>query len=95
MDRKTTGILLTTGSVILCACPGLFLCLFGGLSAAGAGTYDLGADVGQVPSSAGIAILCLGVLLTLIPFAVGYFSLRNKPAAVPPSPPDEPLPPPI
>ncbi|HEX9617442.1 MAG TPA: hypothetical protein VGA03_08485 [Anaerolineales bacterium] len=94
MDRKTTGILLTGGSALLCGCPGLFLCLFGGLSAAGAGTYDLGTDVGQISSGAGIALLCLGILLTLIPLGVGYFSLRNRPAAVASTAPDEPLPPP-
>jgi hypothetical protein len=95
MDRKTTGILLTAVSAALCGCPGLFLCLFGGLSAAGAGTYDLGTEVGRVPSGAGIALLCLGVLFTLVPFVVGYFALRNKPMVVASPPPDEPLPPPI
>jgi hypothetical protein len=94
MDRRTTGILLTAGSALLCGCPGLFLCLFGALSAAGAGTYDLGADVGRIESSTGVALLCLGILLTLIPLGVGYFSLRNKPVAVSPVTPEEPLPPP-
>lgn len=94
MDRRTTGILLTAGSVLLCGCPGLFLCLFGALSAAGAGTYELGSDIGQIESGTGIALLCLGILLTLIPLAVGYFSLRNKPVVAAPVSPDEPLPPP-
>ena len=94
MDRKTTGILLTAGSALLCGCPGLFLCLFGALSAAGAGNYTLGTDVGRVESSTGIALLCLGILLTLIPLAVGFISLRNKPVSTVLISPDEPLPPP-
>lgn len=94
MDRKQTGILLTAGSALLCGCPGLFLCLFGGISAAGAGTYDLGSEVGQIPSSTGVVLLCLGIFLTLVPLGVGYFTLRNKPQEAAPLSPEEPLPPP-
>jgi hypothetical protein len=99
MDRRTTGIVATVASVLLCGCPGLFLCLFGALSVAGLGTYELGTDVGRIESGTGAAILCLGLLLALIPLVVGFLTLRNRPTVVPaapppPPPPDEPLPPP-
>ena len=78
MDKKTTGIIATVASVLLCGCPGLFLCAFGAASAAGAGTWELGSDVGQIPSGAGFVILCVGLLFAAIPIAVGFFTLRNK-----------------
>jgi hypothetical protein len=96
MDRRTTGIIATVASGLLCGCPGLFLCLFGALSAAGLGTYELGTDTGQIETGTGVLLLCVGILLALIPVAVGFFTLRNRPAVVTaPPPPDEPLPPPI
>lgn len=78
MDKKTTGIVVTIVSVVLCGCPGLFICLFGGISALGAGTYELGDELGGIPSGVGFAILCVGILFTLIPVVVGFFMLRNK-----------------
>ncbi len=35
MDTKTKGIVATIAAVVLCGCPGLFMCLFGALTAGG------------------------------------------------------------
>ncbi|RCK77008.1 MAG: hypothetical protein ANABAC_3433 [Anaerolineae bacterium] len=91
MDKKTVGLIATIATVFLCGCPGIFLCIFGAASAFGAGTFELGEQSGQIPPSAGIPILCLGLLLMVVPVAVGFFTLRKKPQPVSS---DEPLPPP-
>jgi len=76
MNNKNTGIIATIATVVLCGCPGLFLCLFGALTAAGQGTFN---DESLSPS-VGFALICIALLLILIPAAVGFFTLRKKPA---------------
>ncbi len=98
MEKKTTGIIATVAAVLLCGCPGIFLCLFGAISAFGGGTYNLGSQSGNVSPTVGFVLMCLSVILVAIPIVVGIFTLRNKPAAAastPPTPPssNEPLPP--
>jgi len=39
MDKKTTGIVATVATSLLCGCPGLFLCIFGAVTAAGVMPY--------------------------------------------------------
>jgi integral membrane sensor domain MASE1 len=74
--NRNTGMIATIAAVVLCGCPGLFLCLFGALTAAGQGTFN---DQSLSPS-VGFALLCLSLILILIPVGVGFFTLRNKPA---------------
>lgn len=93
MDNRTKGIIATVAAVLLCGCPGLFLCIFGGLAAAGAPvTTELNgiSNTGPVSPTTAFVLLCLGVLFILIPIAVAFFTLRNKPAAMKPG---EPMPP--
>lgn len=81
--NRTTAIILTIASVVLCGCPGLFLCVFGGLVAAGAPvTTELNgvSNSTTLPTSYGIAMLCLAVILIIIPIVVAFLTLRNKPA---------------
>lgn len=81
MDQKTIGILATLGAAFLCGCPGAGACLFGAMTAAGFGTYtsDFGTpDSGQISPGVAIAIVCVGLILLLIPIAVGFFTLRKK-----------------
>jgi len=79
---KTGGIIGTIAAVLLCGIPGLCLCLFGLLSAAGVTTYntELGniTGTGPLPTWSGYAMLCLAVILILIPIVVGFVTLRNK-----------------
>lgn len=83
MDNKTAGIVATVATVLLCGCPGIFVCLFGALSAAGLGTWtgELGLSEygGRVPTGTGVGLLCLGLLFIAIPVVVGFLTLRKKP----------------
>jgi hypothetical protein len=90
MDKKTTSMIATIASVLLCGCPGIFLCLFGALTAAGQGTYTLGSDIGSLDPTVGYVLLCLSLILIAIPIVVGVVTLRKKPEA-PVS--NEPIPP--
>jgi hypothetical protein len=99
MDKRTTGIVLTVAAVLLCGCPGICVCLYGGLSAAGVGTFDAAAgdftSTGEVPVWVGIVMLCVGILMIAVPVVVGVVTLRNKPEGSEPVPNiEEPLPPP-
>lgn len=86
MEKRTLGIILTIVTALFCGCPGVFLCLFGGLTAAGLGTYTT--DVlgttgsGPLPVGSGFGLLCLGLVFIAIPIVVGVLMLR-KPKAGP------------
>jgi hypothetical protein len=75
VTNRNTGIIATIAAVVLCGCPGLFVCLFGALTAAGQGTFN---DTSLSPT-VGYALVCLSLILILIPVAVGFFTLRKKP----------------
>lgn len=95
MDTKTKGIVSTIAAVVLCGCPGLFLCFFGAMSTFVSAIPGADIDVGgsSDPAAAtamGIGALCLSLIFIAIPIAVGYFTLRKKPEAVSSN---EPLPP--
>ena len=74
MNNKNTGIIATIAAVVLCGCPGLFLCLFGALTAAGQGTFN---DANLSPT-VGFVLLCLSFIMILIPVGVGFFMFRKK-----------------
>jgi integral membrane sensor domain MASE1 len=73
--NRTTGIIATIAAVVLCGCPGLFLCLFGAITATGNGTFN---DQSLSPT-VGFVLVCLSLILILIPVGVGFFTLRKKP----------------
>jgi hypothetical protein len=84
MDKRTTGIVATAAAAFLCGCPGLFGLCWGALAAIVSFVPGADIDIGgsadpQAALFTGIGALCGGVLLVLIPIAVGYFTLRNKP----------------
>jgi hypothetical protein len=83
MTNRNTGIIATVAAVVLCGCPGLFLCIFGAVTATGNMPYSTQvngvSNTGILPSSYGFVLLCLSLLLILIPAAVGFFTLRKKP----------------
>jgi len=81
---RTVGIILTIVTVFCCACPGLFLCIGGGLIAAGQPVTTTINDVQSsqtYPPAVGIGLLCLSLILIIIPIAAGFFTFRIKPAA--------------
>jgi preprotein translocase subunit SecF len=77
MDKRTTGLIATIATALLCGCPGIFICLFGALTAAGQGTFN---DQSLSPS-VGFVLLCLSVLFIAIPIVVWFVTLRKKPGA--------------
>lgn len=85
MNNKNTGMIATIASVLLCGCPGLFLCIFGAVTATGNMPYNTEvngvSNSGILPSSYGVAMLCFALIFILIPVAVGYFTMRRKPEA--------------
>ena len=86
MNNKNTGLIATIATVVLCGCPGLFMCLFGAITATGNGTFN---DQSLAPG-VGTALLCVALIFILIPVGVGFFTMRKKPEAPSTS---EPLPP--
>ena len=83
--NRTTALIITIATAVLCGCPGLGTCLYGAYTAiasvafgatAGAGGGDL-----MVPILTGVGSVCGGIILIAIPVAVGFFTLRNAPAA--------------
>jgi len=95
MDKKTTGLIATIAAVVLCGCPGLFMCFFGSTSILA--SQMPGADIDVMGSSdpaaamtMGLVFLCASLIFILLPILVGFFMLRKKPEAIVS---DEPLPP--
>jgi len=86
MDTKTKGIVATIAAVILCGCPGLFMCFLGATSVLAGMTPGAKIDVmgSNDPTAAmtmGAVFLCLSVIFIAIPIGVGFFMLRQKPEA--------------
>jgi hypothetical protein len=96
MDKRTTAIVATVVTTLLCGCPGLAILCFGAFAVPvsftpGAQIDVFGSNDPQSLLTTGIVGLCLGILLIAIPIVVGFTMLRNQPAAadmvVPPAPP--------
>ncbi len=95
MDQRSTGIVATVVTALLCGCLGL-TCIFNGGSILLSSILwaDEIYEYGIYYLGAGIGMLCLGFVFMLIPVLVGIFTLRKKPQPVlPVIPPEEPLPP--
>jgi hypothetical protein len=81
LNNRTTGIIATLAAAVLCGCPGLFLCLFGAISAVGGGTFNGPFSSGRIQPVVGLGLMCLALILIAIPVVVGIFTLREKPTA--------------
>ena len=93
MSSQTKAIIATVGSVLLCGCPGLFLCVLGALAAAGTpvSTEWQGVrNTGPLEATTAFALLCVGLIFAAIPIAVGLLTFRKRPS---PQGPSEHLPP--
>ena len=95
MQNRNTGLIATIASAVLCGCPGLFLCIFGAVTAAGKMPYNTDINgvtsSGRLPIAAGFAMLCVALIFILIPVVVGVVTLRRKADPTPIN--NEPLPP--
>lgn len=84
MDKKTTGIVATVVTALLCGCPGLAVFCFGAISAVASFVPGSSIDFfgSSNPRSAlgyGIGGVCLGIIFIAIPIVVGVLMLRKKP----------------
>ncbi len=77
---RQTGIIVTVVLIVLVACPSLFCCLFGALTAAGQGTSTLGEQSAQIPTWVGAVLVCLSLIGLLVPVASWFFLVRGKTA---------------
>ncbi len=96
MDKKSGGIIATVVTALCCGLPGCFSLCFGLISAFASAIPGANIDIGgsSDPAAAlamGVASICGGIIFIAIPVAVGFFTLRKKPA--PASDFGEPLPP--
>ncbi len=87
MDKKTTGLIATIATALLCGCPGLFGLCFGSTSVLaslvpGADINVFGSSDPAAATTMGIASLCLSVIFIAIPIVVGVVTLRKKPEEV-------------
>jgi len=84
MQNRNTGIIATIAAVVLCGCPGLFLCIFGAVTATGnmpfSTEFNGVSNSGTLSSTYGFVMLCLSLIFILIPVGVGFFTLRKKPS---------------
>jgi hypothetical protein len=85
MQNKNTGIIATVATALLCGCPGLFLCIFGAVTATGNMPFTTEvngiSNSGTLPATTGFVMLCFSLLFILIPVGVGFFMFRKKPEA--------------
>jgi len=82
MDKKTVGLIATIGTALLCACPSIFLCVWGVLGVAQVPIdTTLNGQTTTQPMSMGlgVALLCLSLIGIATPVVVGFFTLRKKP----------------
>ena len=88
MNKRTTGIIATVVTAILCGCCSLFGCV------TGIGTITGNRDLtfSDMPPTYGYVFLCLSVIFLVVPVIVGFVTLRKKPEEVEPVS-NEPLPP--
>jgi len=93
MDKRTTGIIVTVVTALLCICCSLFFCVMGFGTITGNGTYSLGDSSDAMPPVIGYLFLCFSIIAIIVPIVVGFFMLRKKPEAAADSFPNEPLPP--
>jgi len=82
MDKKTTGLIATSASALLCGCPGLFGLCMGSTSLIASVLPNADIDVfgSNDPASAatmGFVFLCLSVIFIAIPIVVGVVTLRK------------------
>lgn len=84
MNNKNTGLIATIAAVVLCGCPGLFMCFYGALTTFISFVPGADIDIGgsSDPAAAmtlGISLLCVSVIFIAVPIAVWFFMMRKKP----------------
>ena len=86
MQKRTIGIIATVFTALFCGCFSIISCVWGVIIARGmpVDVTSGGATAPQTfPPAIGFALLCLSAVILLVPVAVGFFTLRNKPETAP------------
>jgi len=83
MDKRTTGIIVTLITVILCGCPGLFgMCLgtmFALISFIPGAKIDIfGNHEPQAALNFGLVVVVISLVFIAIPVVAGIITLRTK-----------------
>ena len=79
MSNRSSGMIATIATALLCGCCGLFACIMGFGAITGNGTFTLGNATQPMPPAYGYVFLCLSIIFILVPVAVGFFTLRKRP----------------
>ena len=77
--NRTTAIVITVVSALLCGCPGVALAALGLLAAFGSQVPEVMAQNANTPEEVLLGsgmFICFGAVLILIPVIVGVLSLR-------------------
>jgi hypothetical protein len=77
--NRTTAIVITVVSALLCACPGLALIALGAMAAFGSQVPEVMAQNTNTPEEVLLGsgmFICFGAVLILIPVIVGVLSIR-------------------
>lgn len=82
MDKKTTGLIATIATALLCGCPGLIGLCMGATSVfaslvPGADIDVFGSNDPAAATTMGFVFLCLSVIFIAIPIVVGIVTLRK------------------
>jgi ABC-type uncharacterized transport system permease subunit len=77
---RQTGIIITVVLAVLIACPSVFCCLFGALTAAGQGTATLGEQTANIPPAYGFVFICVSLIGLIVPVVSWFLLVRGKTA---------------
>lgn len=96
MENRPVAIAITVVTALCCVCLALMSCVWGifGVSGTPITTTVNGVEsLETIPMPLAFGLLCLSLIFIIIPIAVGFFTLRQKPGAVDVVVSDEPIPP--
>lgn len=96
MENRTVAIAITVVTALCCGCFALMSCVWGIIGITGQPiTTTVNGVESMEPMAMPVALLllCVSFIFILIPVAVGFFTLRKKPAAEAVVVSDEPIPP--
>jgi hypothetical protein len=97
MENRPVAIAITVITALCCGCLALMSCAWGVIGISGApitttDVYGLETET-TMPMALAFGLLCVSVIFIIIPIAVGFFTLRKKPASEAAFVSDEPIPP--
>jgi hypothetical protein len=75
---KQTGTIITIVVAVLTLCCSLSCCGGGIATLAGGGTMTFGGETTDLPPTAGIPGICLGLLVWVVPVLLWVFLVRGK-----------------